>query len=416
MTVIMAGGFWYAARPTASHTAVLRDLYTSPLCLRADGSPRPGSPTVAQAWARMFGTSIEHAPARGLRLIATTRDVWYKAAQSEGLRHALRLLDLCPEQDADRGWALAAGGRLAMVAQDHELAQHLLREAVSIARRQGEPSLEALARWLLGISLSLSQRLEESERMARAALELFRAQADEAGVGRSTSLLGFVAVRQGDVSEAEELLERALVILAAAGDVFGQGHCHWYLALTARAAGDLGAGERHLREAIELLSSDRDVAILGMALAALAAIEVKRAPRRALVVAAASAARHRVGGRYGLFGGGDIEDVRAAATSALGPDKAEEAWREGGRLLFDEAAPLALRQTVRRRSQDRGGLSRRELEVAELVAAGLSNAEVAAKLHLSQRTVENHVAHALAKLGLRNRTELAARLGELAPS
>jgi DNA-binding NarL/FixJ family response regulator len=360
--------------------------------------------------------AIEHAPRKGLRLIATTRDVWHKAAQSEGLERALRLLEVCPEQDADRGWGLVAGGRLAMVAQDHELAQRLLGEAVAIARREREPRLEALARWLLGISLALSQRLDESALMARSALDLFRAQSDEAGEGRSTSLLGFVAVLRGDLAAAPELLEQALAILTAAGDVFGSGHCHWYLALLKRAAGDLRAAEGHLREAIELLSSDRDVAILGMALAALAQIEVKRAPRRALVIAAAAAARHRVGGRYGLFGGDDIEHVRAAAISAVGPGKAEQAWREGSRLLFDEAATLALRQTAPRRSGDRGGLSRREFEVAELVASGLTNAEVAATLHLAQRTVENHVAHALAKLGLRNRTELAARLGELAPS
>jgi len=44
------------------------------------------------------------------------------------------------------------------------------------------------------------------------------------------------------------------------------------------------------------------------------------------------------------------------------------------------------------------------------VTAGLTNAQIAHQLHLSHRTVENHVAHALAKLGARNRTELAARL------
>jgi hypothetical protein len=63
MVVIMAGGYWYSARPSASYTAVLRGLYASPLCLRADGSPRPGSPTVARAWARTIGSPIEQAPA-----------------------------------------------------------------------------------------------------------------------------------------------------------------------------------------------------------------------------------------------------------------------------------------------------------------------------------------------------------------
>lgn len=56
-----------------------------------------------------------------------------------------------------------------------------------------------------------------------------------------------------------------------------------------------------------------------------------------------------------------------------------------------------------------GGLSRRELQVLGGVADGLTNAEVAAVLHSSPRTVSTHVEHILAKLGVRTRTEAAAR-------
>jgi DNA-binding NarL/FixJ family response regulator len=53
------------------------------------------------------------------------------------------------------------------------------------------------------------------------------------------------------------------------------------------------------------------------------------------------------------------------------------------------------------------GLSAREREVAGLVAQGLTNKQVAAALHLSERTVESHVAHCLRKLGVTSRTQLA---------
>ncbi|WP_435742564.1 response regulator transcription factor [Microbacterium sp. PMB16] len=61
-------------------------------------------------------------------------------------------------------------------------------------------------------------------------------------------------------------------------------------------------------------------------------------------------------------------------------------------------------------ASERSDLTRRESEVAELVADGLSNREVAQSLHVSVRTVESHVATILRKLGLRSRSGLARRL------
>jgi len=57
-------------------------------------------------------------------------------------------------------------------------------------------------------------------------------------------------------------------------------------------------------------------------------------------------------------------------------------------------------------------LTPRELEVAALVAEGLSNRELAARLVITERTAENHVAHILDRLGLRSRVQIATWVTE----
>ena len=95
--------------------------------------------------------------------------------------------------------------------------------------------------------------------------------------------------------------------------------------------------------------------------------------------------------------------------------RAKDAWQAGELLDPDAALDMvaAVAQVAERRSTSgpRRALSPREREIARLLARGLSNRAIGQALSLSEATVRVHVAHVLAKLGLRSRTQVAARMG-----
>jgi DNA-binding CsgD family transcriptional regulator len=112
-------------------------------------------------------------------------------------------------------------------------------------------------------------------------------------------------------------------------------------------------------------------------------------------------------GRALAHGGSDRAIPRLSEAAAAAHDR--------GALTIVELAEQALRSVgVRtwRRAAAGALLTRREREVAHLVAGGATNREVAQALFLSPKTVERHVSNVLRKVGARNRTELASRLGE----
>jgi DNA-binding NarL/FixJ family response regulator len=105
---------------------------------------------------------------------------------------------------------------------------------------------------------------------------------------------------------------------------------------------------------------------------------------------------------------------RRSKKQAAARDSLEQARSEFEQLGCPGWAALAGAELARVSGRQRatsGGLTPSEQRVAELVAGGLSNKEVAARLFVSVYTVEAHLKNAYAKLGIRSRTQLAQRLG-----
>ena len=99
--------------------------------------------------------------------------------------------------------------------------------------------------------------------------------------------------------------------------------------------------------------------------------------------------------------------------AALGDEAFAEAFRQGQVATDDDAIAYALEETgwparATPTAKTPDLLTRRERQVADLVARGLSNKDIALTLVISQRTAESHVDHILTKLGFTSRAQIAA--------
>src|SRR5207237_4294829 len=98
--------------------------------------------------------------------------------------------------------------------------------------------------------------------------------------------------------------------------------------------------------------------------------------------------------------------------AALGARRFEAEFEAEKRLSRDTAISLALDKPVLVSDAaiggaDTGPLGKREAEVARLVADGLSNKQIGARLFISERTVDSHVRSILNKLGANSRAQIA---------
>ena len=109
-----------------------------------------------------------------------------------------------------------------------------------------------------------------------------------------------------------------------------------------------------------------------------------------------------------------LAQAEESAIATLGAAKFEAEVNAGKRLNRDEAIRLALGEPAQvtpaaaANGQGRGLLGKREADVARLVAEGLSNKQIGARLFISERTVDSHVRSILNKLGFNSRAQIAS--------
>jgi DNA-binding CsgD family transcriptional regulator/tetratricopeptide (TPR) repeat protein len=237
-----------------------------------------------------------------------------------------------------------------------------------------------------------------------------RVEADNLIVARSLPGLGAALRHLGHADEARERIDLA-VALARRLDVPHLLADALEQSATLEAADNPDAAEDLHHQALALRFDHGLRTFMVDSLDALAGLAARAESYHEAVrlVAASDAARAVMGYPRRPIDRPDHEASVARLRAALG-DEFVDVWTEGTALSLDDAVAYARRArgTRDRPSTGWASLTPTELDVVHLVAEGLTNPEIGSRLFISRATVKTHLSHVYAKLGVSNRTELAA--------
>jgi non-specific serine/threonine protein kinase len=366
----------------------------------------------------------------------------------EGRQWLGKVVDLFPEPAQERAWALGTRGRLATIQGDLGTAVADINESIRLAEA-AESGAELAARGYLYLNLALTFTGQHAEALAAAetARQRLVACGYRIGVAGLEAQLAHLHQLTGNLDEAIEHCDRGLALLGqsksarAGGERWVSGYLYLISGLAlAQRPGKEHASAKALCRALTAKHELGDVVGTVYAVEALAWLAARREQyeRTAWLIGAADQLWNRTGRR--LSGVALMEESRQHAVKmarrALGERRFTAAYAHGTALDLDsvvrEAAyeigeapgprvvdvatagdPVAV--PVAGAGAVPGLLTRREREIAELVASGLSNREIATRLFISKRTVDAHVEHIFSKLEISSRVQLTVLLQDQAP-
>ncbi len=356
---------------------------------------------------------------RGIDLATCLIWYWITRATTEGVRWLDELL-AGDTEPAAHPWAYFVRGFLAVLQNDPATAGPVLRRGVTAARAAQQPvvlaellAMASIAANMAGEHASSKSLLDEAHVVAggrddlETRLMLYQAQA----------LNGLV---NGDLDAARSAAASGALLSREAGDLYSLGMMLLNQGFAALLAGDQrGAGERFaegLRIARQLDDRVAQCHLVG-GLACCAA--GSREPRLAAqLLGAVESLRVEAGANINAGVAPALAKATAAVTAALGPARFAVEFNAGRHLSRDAAARLALGEpgpsaTATSGHGGAGVLGPRETDVARLVAGGLTNREIGARLFISERTVDSHVRNVLNKLGFSSRAQIAGWMAAL---
>lgn len=333
----------------------------------------------------------------------------YWVAEFADTRARVTLVELLDRATAPPALRVSAFGRAAILALrqgDNEASLHLAETSVAAARDLGDAELHANALNDLAMVYHDRGLGRQARETYEEALSLLTNSSNRRLVNRIRHNMAWLSIDDGDYETAHEIVADVVAYDRSVGNTYNLAHALDSLAQAQLGLNQLKAAEQSWKECLAI---DRDLKNRWSMLAAMAGLaklaQVRGDNVRALRLAAPL---DRVSREWSLkVAGFDGVFVREARR-ALGSQKSDDAWNYGLAMGFDRAVQYALGAGESQEMVDLRPLSRREGEVARLVAAGMTNRQIGEQLFIAERTAEGHVERIRNKLGVRSRAEVAA--------
>ncbi|HSH79740.1 MAG TPA: tetratricopeptide repeat protein, partial [Herpetosiphonaceae bacterium] len=360
-----------------------------------------------------------------------------------------------------RARALRGAGVLAWAQRENQEAAALMEQSLALFRELGDAEGTATILRNLGTILGSQGAYEQARAVQEESLTLHRELGDTRGISSSLGNLGETSYFLGDYSAAMRYWEENLPLERELQDLHRLAITLNNLGIVGRELGELDRAQDWSEEAVGLFRELDARSTLAQALQSLADLRLKRQEYAQATVllhesmmlarelgdpqtvafclesfATLAAAQGWPERASRIFGA--AEGLRATAGAALSPAErsslqpsldaarsalAEEAWctawAEGQAMTLERAIEYALSALEpspvlpavspdASGGEQAAGLTRREREIAGLIAQGLTNRQIAHRLVLSGRTVDAHAVNIMRKLGLRTRAQVAA--------
>jgi predicted ATPase/DNA-binding CsgD family transcriptional regulator len=350
----------------------------------------------------------------GISLATSLSWYWITRATTEGVRWLDELLASGPGDPATLGWSWFIRGFLAVLQGDWAAAIPSLERAVTASRDAENPvqlansySMFSIAANMAGDRASALMMLDQAASIAGEIDDV----PTKVAVLQARSLN---AIFEGDFGALRAAATEGASLSREVGDLYALHMMNVNLGAAALALGELDESKARYLEALPIAYQIDDrigqyYLLAGLALHATVAGQSKVA---AQLLGASETIRLGAGATVMAVLMPILTQAEEAATAALGRSNYDAEFGAGKRLSRESAVGLALGKPHPAAASRISGagvsvLAKRETDVAGLIADGLSNKQIGARLFISERTVDSHVRSILNKLGFRSRAQIA---------